>query len=46
MPIMTAVREVLTGTITPDSEGLQGSPSLIQKKVNLEPGYRLSLIHI
>ena len=46
MPIMTAVREVLTGTITPDSEGLQGSPSLIQKKVNLEPGYRYTVKNV
>ena len=40
------IREVLTGDLTMDSEGLEGSAGMVQKRINLEPGYRYTVVNV
>ena len=41
-----AIREVLTGNLEFDAEGLQGSKGMLQKRINLEDGYRYTVVNV
>lgn len=45
MPLQ-AIREVLTGQLKYEAEGLAGSTGIIQKRINLEPGYRYTVTNV